>query len=250
MGKEPVLPDVPKLPPFRPLIRKARREALELNWMACCVMCSFGTTVGRVCVTRWPSCAARNLRQCHAPQMLFRLGTPGEGEDTGSRSFCGCPCRTVHRTSGSSIAWRSARRFHDHLGRLPEGGQRRVAAGIQNHYADLYHLRGGRARCGGVCALGFCNQAAINTAAILLANPAQTASGVAGKQPYKSSRAMRWLCAVRVGLRTNAMGVVCDLARKGGVGRKVAAAPGTAAGGIWRAGGPCQSRQRQSAFIR
>ncbi|MFO1342566.1 MAG: vanadium-dependent haloperoxidase [Burkholderiales bacterium] len=85
--------------------------------------------------------------------------------------------------------------------------------GIMNHYADLYYLRSGR-DVSEYVHWDFCNQAAINAAAILLANPHRPREAWPTSNPYKTSRTMNGFVQFGSGYAQNAMGVVCDLAFK------------------------------------
>jgi len=214
--KEPIAADVPGLPPFPALdSERLAEEALELYWMALLRDVQLWD-YDRASLVRDAVAELRRTKTFASvtPQTLFRLGTPGEGDGYWISQFLWMPV-----PYGAQNQWQQYRvafrgvdfmtTWDDYL-KVANG---EWPPGIQNHYADLYYLRSGRDVAEYVH-WDFCNQAAINTAAILLANPHRPREAWPASNPYKSSRSMNGFVQFGAGYAQNAMGVVCDLALK------------------------------------
>ena len=115
------------------------------------------------------------LNASATPQTLFRLGMPGETEGHWISQFLWMP--VPYGAQNQWQQYRVAFRGADFMTRWDE--YLKVAngewpPGIMNHYADLYYLRSGR-DVSEYVHWDFCNQAAINAAAILFCQPAPAA---------------------------------------------------------------------------
>ncbi len=214
--KEPVAAAVVKLPPFPELgSERLAEEALELYWMALLRDVPLWD-YDRSSLVRDAVAELRKtkLYASVTPQTLFRLGLPGEADGYWISQFLWMPI-----PYGAQNQWQQYRvafRGADFMTRWDE--YLKVASGewppgIQNHYADLYYLRSGR-DVSEYVHWDFCNQAAINTVAILLANPHRPREAWPPSNPYKTSRAMNGFVQFGSGYAQNAMGVLCDLAFK------------------------------------
>ncbi|MFO1342629.1 MAG: vanadium-dependent haloperoxidase [Burkholderiales bacterium] len=214
--KEPIAVDVIKLPAFPALdSERLAEEALELYWMALLRDVPLWD-YDRSSLVRDAVAELRTtkLNAQVTPQTLFRLGTPGETEGHWISQFIWMPVPygAQNQWQQYRVAFRGAdfmTRWDEYLkvanGEWPQG--------IMNHYADLYYLRSGR-DVSEYVHWDFCNQAAINAAAILLANPHRPREAWPVSNPYKTSRTMNGFVQFGSGYAQNAMGVVCDLAFK------------------------------------
>ena len=214
--KEPIAAQVIKLPAFPALgSERLAEEALELYWMALLRDVPLWDYERNSLVRD----AVAELRQTKlnasvTPQTLFRLGMPGETEGHWISQFLWMP--VPYGAQNQWQQYRVAFRGADFMTRWDE--YLKVAngewpPGIMNHYADLYYLRSGR-DVSEYVHWDFCNQAAINAAAILLANPHRPREAWPTSNPYKTSRTMNGFVQFGSGYAQNAMGVVCDLAFK------------------------------------
>ena len=125
--KEPIAPDVPKLPPFPTLdSERLAEEALELYWMALLRDVQLWDYERSSLVRD----AVAELRRTKTfanvtPQMLFRLGTPGEGEGHWISQFLWMPV-----PYGAQNQWQQYRVAMPPTTGLPRANQRADATGM------------------------------------------------------------------------------------------------------------------------
>ncbi len=214
--KEPIAPDVMKLPAFPGLdSRRLAEEALELYWMALLRDVQLWDYDRNSLVRD----AVAELRTTESfanvtPQTLFRMGLPGDSEGYWISQFLWMPI-----PYGAQNLWQAYRLPFKETDFMTTWDEYQKVAngewppGILNHFANLSYLRSGR-DVGEYVHWDFCNQASINTAAILLGNTHRPREAWPASNPYKTSRSMNGFVSLGAGFAQNAMGVLCDLAFK------------------------------------
>ena len=214
--KDPMAPDVIKLPPF-PALESERlaEEALELYWMALLRDVPLWD-YERSSLVRDAVAELRKtkLNTDVTASTLFRLGLPGESDGYWISQLLWMPIpygahnvwqgyRTAFKSSDFMTQWDEYLKVIN--GEWPPG--------ILNHFGDLYYLGSGR-DVGEYVHWDFSYQAFINAASILLGNPHRPRENWPATNPYKTSRTMNGFVSMGPAYVHSAMGMVSDCAFK------------------------------------